>query len=197
MTKLNIVVVGHKSRKLMAKGLSYHLGASLFLDYSTNGAAWNHRRALEWGATKEGHLVIVEDDALPVEDFREKAADWIERFPDDLISFYLGTGHPMDWMRKVDWRLQEGDDHIRLSQLIHGVCYALPCASIPLAAMKPNEPADYGLGNAWMKKRGKQIVYPVRSLVDHRDSPSIESPHSLKPRHARRLDGLIALHSDS
>lgn len=36
--------------------------------------------------------IFIEDDAVPVIQFMEKAKYWLGEFPDDLVSFYLGMG---------------------------------------------------------------------------------------------------------
>lgn len=194
---LTFAVIGHHTRANAAQALADRLGATMFVDGKLRGAFWNHRRALEWAVTQE-HPVIIEDDAILCDRFEEKAADWIERFPDELISFYLGTGRPPQYQGEIRARLTRafefGSDLIELSQLIHGVAYTLPGARVPdVIGHLSQGPADFAIGNAWERTTGRNIIYPVPSLVDHAPGPSIERhPDGIRnrgERHAWRFHG--------
>lgn len=90
-----IAIVAHHSRRTMAEELASKLEADIvFMDEHSAGANSNHLRALRWAAEQSDRVIIIEEDALPVEGFRDKAQDWLARFPDDMLSFYLGTGRP-------------------------------------------------------------------------------------------------------
>ena len=103
-TQMKFVVVGHHSRFASAALLAGELGAYLLIDEGNHGANWNHRRAIEWAAEQSCRVVVLEDDALPVHAFTGKVADWLNRFPDSLISFYLGTGRPPQYHAAPDAR---------------------------------------------------------------------------------------------
>lgn len=66
-----------------------------------HGANWNHRRAIVWTAERTCRVVVLEDDALPVHGFTEKITEWLTRFPDDMLSFYLGTGRPPQYQKEI------------------------------------------------------------------------------------------------
>lgn len=126
-----IAIVAHHSRRAMANDLASELEAdSIFMDEHSAGANANHLRALSWAAEQSDRVIIIEEDALPVDGFRDKAQDWLTRFPDDLCSFYLGTGRPPQYQMQIAERLIVADktraDYITLSRLIHGVCYSVP-----------------------------------------------------------------------
>ena len=175
-TQVKFVVVGHHSRHKQAHSLAESLGAVLLIDTGDHGANWNHRRALEWAAGQNCRVVVVEDDALPVHGFVEKVCAWLNDKPDDLISFYLGTGRPPQYQAVIAERLIGADktraDFITLPQLIHGVCYSVPVAKVAdvLARWDHSVAADYAVGNAY----GGQVVYPCWSLVDHADGEPVE-----------------------
>ncbi len=194
-----IVIVSHYARRDRAERLATSLNANLIIDEVGLGALWGHRKALEWCAQQNERCVIMEDDALPVTGFEAKAAHWLERFPDDLVSFYLGTGRPHYVQGQIAYKLRRADqwrqDHIGLSELIHGVCYSVPVDQVSsiLAALNDRLPADFAIGNAWRDLTNRRpIIYPVKSLVDHDDIPSVEAhPDGQKrtePRRAWRLD---------
>jgi hypothetical protein len=174
--QIKFVVVGHHSRHKQALSLAESLGAVLLIDTGDHGANWNHRRALEWAAGQNCRVVVVEDDARPVHGFVEKVSAWLNDKPDDLISFYLGTGRPPQYQAAIAERLIAADktraDFITLPQLIHGVCYSVPVAKVAdvLARWDHSAAADYAVGNAY----GGPVVYPCWSLVDHADGEPVE-----------------------
>ncbi|HAH9343251.1 TPA: hypothetical protein HIQ17_002823 [Escherichia coli] len=186
--QVKFVVVGHHSRHKQALCLAESLGAVLLIDNGDHGANWNHRRALEWAACQPCRVVVLEDDALPVAGFTELVVDWLNRFPDSLVSFYLGTGRPPQYQMGIAERFVIADKvqapHITLPRLIHGVCYSLPPQSINrvLYRWDSSKPADYAVGDAY----GGAVVYPCYSLVDHADGDPVERHPDSAPRTERR-----------
>ena len=191
---IKFVVVGHHFRLCSAQRLAALLDAYLLVDDCEHGANWNHRRALAWAAEQSCRVVVLEDDALPVHGFTDKVADWLARFPDDLCSFYLGTGRPPQYQPQIAERLIAADrtrsDFITLPQLIHGVCYSVPPQYLPkvLAHWDSSKPADFALGDAW----GAPVVYPCWSLVDHADGEPVERHPDGEARAERRRAWRVA-----
>jgi hypothetical protein len=185
---IKYVVVGHHSRFASAVLLAGELGAHLLIDEGNHGANWNHRRAIEWAAEQPCRVVVLEDDALLVQGFTEKVTDWLKRFPDDMLSFYLGTGRPPQYQMQIAERLINADkvrsDYIMLPRLIHGVCYSVPPQHIErvLSRWDSSKPADYAVGDAY----GGVVVYPSWSLVDHADGEPVERHPDTAPRTERR-----------
>ncbi|MCO6024038.1 hypothetical protein NFS00_23855 [Enterobacter hormaechei] len=184
-----IAIVAHHSRRAMANDLASELEAdSIFMDEHSAGANANHLRALSWAAEQSDRVIIIEEDALPVDGFRDKAQDWLTRFPDDLCSFYLGTGRPPQYQMQIAERLIVADktraDYITLSRLIHGVCYSVPPEHVQrvLSRWDNSKPADYAVGDAW----GGSVIYPCYSLVDHADGEPVERHPDSAPRTERR-----------
>ncbi|MDU1105418.1 MAG: hypothetical protein E7A23_03980, partial [Enterobacter sp.] len=129
--QVKFVVVGHHSRIGHAQRLATMLDAHLLIDDGNHGANWNHRRALEWAAEQTCRVIVVEDDAQPSSSLTELViGHWLNRFPDSLVSFYLGTGRPPQYQMQIAERLIVADktqaDYITLPRLIHGVCYSVP-----------------------------------------------------------------------
>ncbi|EKK5428486.1 hypothetical protein PN770_000275 [Enterobacter hormaechei] len=186
--QVRFVVVGHHTRIDHAQRLAAMLDAHLLIDDGNHGANWNHRRALEWAAEQPCRVVVLEDDALPVQGFAEKVTDWLARFPDDMLSFYLGTGRPPQYQKEIAGMLVDADrvcgDHIVLSKLIHGVCYSPPQGRLArmLSAWNKTLAADYAVGEAF----GGRVIYPCYSLVDHADMPAVERHPDNEPRTERR-----------
>lgn len=189
-TQIKFVVIGHHSREQQARALAYHIGPSahVTIDRGNHGANWNHRRALEWAVEQDGRVVIIEDDAMPVRGFVSYAAEWLMRFPEHIVSFYLGTGRPPQYQSVIAQRLIEADkyrwDCITLPRLIHGVCYSVPPQHIErvLTSWDNSKPADYAVGDAF----GGSVIYPCDSLVDHADGEPVERHSDGSSRTERR-----------
>ncbi|WP_409247385.1 hypothetical protein [Enterobacter hormaechei] len=185
---IKFVVVGHHIRLGHAQRLAAMLDAHLLIDDGNHGANWNHRRALEWASWQDCRVVIIEDDASPVPDFIEQVSEWLNRFPESLVSFYLGTGRPPQYQIQIAERLIVADktqaDYITLPRLIHGVCYSVPPQHIErvLSRWDSSKPADYAVGDAY----GGAVVYPCYSLVDHADGEPVERHPDSAPRTERR-----------
>lgn len=186
--QVRFVVVAHHSRIGHAQRLASQLDAHLVLDDGDHGANWNHRRAIEWAAEQYERVVIIEDDTMPVTGFVDKVTQWLIRFPDSLVSFYLGTGRPPQYQMQIAERLIVADktqtDYITLPRLIHGVCYSVPPLHLErvLSRWDSSKPADYAVGDAY----GGAVVYPCYSLVDHADSDPVERHPDSAPRTERR-----------
>lgn len=186
--EIKFVVVGHHTRLGHAQRLAALLDAHLLIDEGDHGANWNHRRAIEWAAEQPCRVVVLEDDAIPVPLFAELVVDWLTRFPEALVSFYLGTGRPPQYQMQIAERLIVADktqaDYITLPRLIHGVCYSVPPQHIErvLSRWDSSKPADYAVGDAW----DGSVVYPCYSLVDHADGEPVERHPDSAPRTERR-----------
>lgn len=186
--EIRFLVVGHHSRRHQAEQLAWSLRAHLLIDEDRHGANWNHRRAIEWTSQQDCRVVILEDDALLVGGFTEKVAAWLDRFPDDLLSFYLGTSRPPQYQLEVVTKLIDSDqrhtDYITMNRLIHGVCYSIPqyCITDVLNRWDSAKPADFAVGDAY----GGDVIYPCYSLVDHADSDTVEQHQDNEQRTQRR-----------
>lgn len=186
--QVKFAIVAHHSRLDAVMNLKQMLNAHFLLDDKDGGANANHRRAIEWASQQDCRVVILEDDALLVDGFIEKVAVWLGRFPDDLLSFYLGTGRPPQYQLEVATKLIDSDqrqtDYITMSRLIHGVCYSIPQHRITdvLTRWDSAKPADYAVGDAY----GGDVIYPCYSLVDHADSDTVEQHPDNEQRTQRR-----------
>lgn len=190
---IHYTVVAHHTRETQACNLAAALNAELFMDNMTLGATFNHLQALNWAATKTGHVIVLEDDALPVRGFKRHVTELVEQFPNDLVSLYLGTGRPPQYQALITAKLEEADhagrNWIELPQLVHAVAYIIPCTMIRHLTVNTRKAADFALGTAWVTLTGQPIVYTIPSYVEHTDGPSIANPHVTVPRRARRLAG--------
>jgi hypothetical protein len=169
----------------LAEALPNH---QIFVDHESMGANANHLRALRWASIQDCRVVILEDDALPVPGFTEKVTDWLARFPDQLVSFYLGTGRPPQYQLEIATKLIDADkrqtEYITINRLVHGVCYSVPQPKLQQVISRWNHgsPADYAVGDAC----GGAVVYPCYSVVDHADVTPVERHPDNTPRTERR-----------
>jgi hypothetical protein len=180
----------------MLKDLCKHVDV-LAVVADTTSAMSGHTTALQLALAHKERVCIMEEDAIPVEGFTERATAWAERFPYDLLSFYLGTGRPRYWAPYVERSLfdaaADNSDLIRVPQLIHGVCYSIPAYGVERVLKRLKGPVpDFSVGNAW----NRPVVYPIESLVQHRDTASVErhvdGQQRVESRVARRLAAPLA-----
>lgn len=188
-TQVKFAIVAHDSRFDMAVAIADGLpNYQIFVDRESKGANANHLRALRWASTQDCRVVIMEDDALPVSGFTDKVTDWLTRFPDELVSFYLGTGRPPQYQLEIATKLIDADkrqaDYITINRLIHGVCYSVPASKLErvLSRWNHNSPADYAVSDAC----SGAVVYPCYSLADHADVTTVERHPDNTPRTERR-----------
>lgn len=175
---MNVIIISHPSRQANVKLLQSHL--TVVATVVDTVSAWSgHRAALRVAAQHDERVVIMEDDAIPVVGFNELAKAWCDMLPDTLISFYLGTTRPRNYQAMVNRRIElanaANESDIKLPTLIHGVCYSVPPSAVPQLVERMDQlarirEADYAVGAAW----GKEVVYPIESLVQHRDESPVE-----------------------
>lgn len=168
-------VMGHELRRERAWALGEHLQSPVFLDVGApsrerellNGdVAWRLGAAGDW-------TVVVQDDALPVHDFRKHVRAALAVAPKTAVSFYFGQGRPLAGLtRYIANRANQIDaDWIEWDQLAWGVAVAMPTESVEeFLAWGQGSTLRYDrrIGEFWREKR-KPIVYTWPSLVDHDD----------------------------
>lgn len=188
ISNVTVIILAHHTRqhKLAALRKAVHpLPVLVQMDNANHGSTWNHRQGINLAIKNNVTPIFMEDDAEPVPGFAGKALEWIEKMPNNLISFYLGTGRPPQFQGHIKSRIAEGAELISFGTLIHGVCYTIPAKHLLRIAARihSNLPADYAVGAAW----GNMVVYPVRSLVDHADEMPVEMVRrDNEPRNERR-----------
>lgn len=179
------MVVGHTLRYEAATELARQLNAGLSIDDGRLGTYKNHRRALLAGAESgASHVCILEDDAVPVENFVEHVERAAEAMPNDLIGLYVGKSRPQPELVEHAVRRAEetGASWLHSLSLLWGVSYLVPSHAVPAlvaaADIRQLTPyADRRIGRAWRASQGRPIYYTWPSLVDHADGPSITNEH--------------------
>ena len=175
---LSVAVVAHPARLGAAEKLAADLSAGLFVDEYGMGEWENHARALAWAAEgPSSHVLVVQDDAVPIPGFLRLAAEAVEQYPDGPIGFYVGRQRPIRRTveRAVRTAEQQGASWLEHRSLLWGVATSVPVADIPLFlewARSSRLPYDERLGE-WYRRRGVPVRYTWPSLVDHADGPSV------------------------
>ena len=193
---MNVIVVAHPDRLKWVELLQRHISVVAVV-VDTVSARSGHLTALRLASQHDERVVIMEDDAIPVEGFDERSDWWADARPGDLLSFYLGTSRPKQFQALVDKRMavadEKGDIALCLPQLIHGVCYSIPQQNVAevvyrMERLNRVREADFAIGAAW----GREVCYPLESLVQHRDETPVERHPDGQPRTEARVARRLA-----
>lgn len=192
MNDLLIIVTAHTSRLEAARKLCVDHNALMVLDDGTLGEPGNTRRALQLAEGRPGHVLILQDDALPVEGFRGLAEAAITERPEHVISYYLGTGRPMQAEARALIRQADRNNAtwLTMTKLHWGVAWSIPTTMLPSLntfLASHHGPTDRATGQ-WMSVNQHRCHYTWPSLVDHADGDTLV--HDTQPavqRHAWRV----------
>jgi GR25 family glycosyltransferase involved in LPS biosynthesis len=194
-----IGIVAHTARAEQALTLAQTLGAYINIDDGTLGCDGNHKKvwAHLYNETSDDWLIVLEDDAVPVDDFLTQAEAALAAAPTPVVSFYLGRHHipTIDWeQRKQEaiLRADIADAHwITTNHLLHAVAVAIRrdylvsmyrhLETLPLVL-----PIDEAITH-WMHNRGVAMSYTWPSLVDHADQPTLFRHPDKLPRPPGRV----------
>lgn len=190
-----VTIVADSRRGDMGVALARQVGAEVIhLDDGTLGCRGNHNQAWNWHANHPADWhVVLEDDAVPVPDFRSQLVDALAAAPTataSVVSLYLGSGYIDDWKVKhsiekaqrvgADWLLTQG-------RVLSAVALAIPGNVIPQLqkglASRKSHAIDSAL-SLWARGNAHHVAYAVPSLVDHADERSLATP--LRRRGPRR-----------
>lgn len=177
----NIGVVAHLERADQAHQLMEDLPAAyLTMDNGSLGCEINHRKAWTYLASKDAEWgVVLEDDALPVPNFREQAEQALAVAPSPIVSLYLGRHRPPHWMpaahAATDKASAEDACFITCTHLLHAVAVAIKTEYIQAMLDHTHtsvRPWDYAVA-AWALSEGIPVSYTHPSLVEHQDGPTV------------------------
>lgn len=194
---INIAIVEHIDRHEMAYDLCCKVRADImFIDHGQFGCEANHKRAWDWHAehTHDGWAVVLEDDALPVDGFREQLSAALAVAPAPIVSLYLGTDDRAFWQNGIRYAIEHaspGTSWLIAGALLHAVGVAIRSDLLPLH-ISEGLAVDTAIGN-WAKRNSHLIAYTLPSLVDHADEqPIVTQRHGstaqrLTPRRAHRF----------
>ncbi len=174
-----IGIVGHVDRD--PHTLADQVAADhVSVDDGTLGSGRNHLRLLEMmRAASSAWTVVLEDDAMPVDGFRDQLQMALAVAPSDVVGLYVG-GPPIyppcrrssvcGALRRAD----EADAHwITADVLLHAVGYAIRADRLPaIVADVRGDHWDAAL-SAWTAASGITVAHCHPSLVDHADGEPV------------------------
>lgn len=179
MSSLVIEIVAHAKRELMARELAETVQADrVWLDAGYHGEWRNHLRAWQHAASSgASHAVVLQDDAVPVDGFRELVQQAVEHQPNQLISLYVGTHRPWKGQVLTATKLadEKGASWLRASSVLWGVGLLLPVTLIPEmleGCCGLRLPYDQRIG-AWCENTYRSVFYTWPSLVNHADTETV------------------------
>jgi hypothetical protein len=184
---LAVGVMAHHTRIDAAYGLyDFVKGDVMSIDHGPLGEWENGSRT--WHMLAEfgtDWSVVLQDDALPVRDFRAHAAAALAVAPNTAVSFYVGTDRPR--AEQVLSAVRRAENHdarwLEADHLLWGVGVAVPTAELKDLlewADRMDRPYDERLG-LWFHRQNRPIRYTWPSLVDHADGVSIQHPTKRVP----------------
>lgn len=156
--------------------------AYMSLDNGNLGCGGNHRKV--WRHLAKRHsphvdwLVVLEDDAVPVDGFRDQLAQALAVAPAPIISFYLGRLRPPHLQYMIEPATNRADaadaSWIVSRQLLHAVGIAIRSNVVADMVESTDEelPIDEAL-NGWANKHRYRVGYTWPSIVEHQDGETL------------------------
>lgn len=167
----------------------------LSMDNGTLGCDMAHRKVWAWmtaHAQREGHdhVVVLEDDAVPVEGFREQLEQALTHAPEPIVSLYLGRGLPVHYQPKIDLARHNANAvnacFLTAPKLLHAVGVAVQTALLSSVLFDNGQPID-DAWTAWIQSQHLQVAYTWPSIIQHRDEQTlVEHPDGVE-RNQRRV----------
>jgi GR25 family glycosyltransferase involved in LPS biosynthesis len=184
MRDIAIGIVADMRRQAESWDLSNKVGAELLCyDDGYLGCNANHIRVwTKMVAHDTDWIVVLEDDAVPCDGFRDRLAAALADPPADVVSLYLGRSYPKAWQRFIRSAIKRDPNAhwLMSSHVLHGVGLAIRSHLVRdmltfVGNMAPTEaiwPVDEQITH-WCRMRGYRVAYTRPSLVDHADGESL------------------------
>jgi len=171
-----IGIVAHTKRADQAQTLAKTVNADyITIDNGALGCEGNHQKAWQWMADNNTQpwSVVLEDDALPCDDFRLQLQPALAVSPAPVVSLYLGTNYPAHWQPRIKSALHNHPTAHWLTgpNLIHAVGIAIRTQLLPLK-LQSHTAIDQAISN-WCKTNHHLVAHAIPSLVDHTDDESV------------------------
>lgn len=187
-----IAIVAHPSRHDMAVELAHQVNAEAVIwDNKNEGCDANHLKAWDWHAQHDlpklasrEFKVVLEDDAVPCDNFREQLDMALAALPVEIaiVSLYLGTGYPRQWQSGlrtvVAGPLEDAPNFLTTDALLSCVGYAIRYPWISSAqffigwGITNGKPVDQAL-SMMCGDYGLRVPYTHPSLVNHQGDESL------------------------
>lgn len=192
---LTIGIVAHTSRRERALALRDQVQADyISIDDGTLGCSGNHHHvAHHLAGIPSTWTAILEDDALPVPNFRQQLQLALPMSPSPIVSAYLGKQRPPHWQPKIRKALTRSGDTNWLiaTHLLHAVAYCIRTDLLPsLLAHHSDLDSDQHISN-WAQTYGHTVAYTMPSLADHADLPTTTGHKDGHPRRPGRTAWVV------
>lgn len=189
---ISVGVVSDVRRNGLGERLADRVNADfLSVDDGSLGCTQNHVRCWRQHAQNPGDWNLnLEDDAVPVDGFRDEIALALDAAPADIVSFYLGSGYIGDNLTAAllatantigaHWVVSDS------GSVLHAVALAVRgeiLAPIIQHLDAQTLAVDRMLGS-WALRNSHAVAYSIPSLVDHADEKSLVTKYRRKPRRA-------------
>jgi hypothetical protein len=187
-----IGIVAHERRLARAEALRRSVGACLLsVDNGVLGCEANHLSVLAGLCESDADWVcVLEDDAVPVPEFRTHLTAALAFAPMPIVGLYLGTGNPSGVVQqRIGVAMQSAQAWIVGDCLIGSVGYCVRTALVSdmlRGIMDRTEELPLRISR-WAQHSHIPICYTHPSLVNHCDDESIQGRPLTE--HERRTGG--------
>jgi GR25 family glycosyltransferase involved in LPS biosynthesis len=194
-----IGIVAHTARLDQANALADTVNATyISVDDGTLGCNANHKKVWTHLAEQSTEWsIVLEDDAIPVDNFLDQATQALAAAPGPIVSFYLGKHHipqldiEQDKQQAIA-RADAADAHwITGRHLFHAVAVAVRTDHTrPMLNHLNQLPDFFPIDEAichWANNNFIDISYTWPSLIDHADLPTLFRHHDKLPRPPGRV----------
>jgi GR25 family glycosyltransferase involved in LPS biosynthesis len=148
-------------------------------DENRLGCTENHLRA--WSVlarladeSEPAWSVVLEDDAIPCQNFTTQVREMLSAAPGPIVSLYLGKGRPPQWQRRAERAVATNAPYILSNTLLHAVGVAVRDGYLDSMVRVAGEaarsiarkPIDEAI-TEWARSEALPIAYCNPSLVNH------------------------------
>ena len=179
MISVQTVIATVEARLPYASDLALSTGADIIVDPVGDGsersATDNHVRALQFADPSSDWIVVLEDDAVPIDDFSSVLHSQLSEIDSDkIVSLYLGKQRPPSVQPTLQRTIEAASEDVSwlvTKNLYWGVGVCIPGAfvdSISDHVLTSTHPWDSSVGR-WALANSVEVWYSWPSLVDHLD----------------------------
>jgi len=169
-SKLSIVIMAHPDRAHFIPYLQERLGGSVPVVYDERQNIWDTCRRAWLAIDREARYgLVIQDDSIVCDDFLKKAHRLLKE--DAVYSFYAG-----DLLRtRITRAVRQGAKEVRAGHIYHEIALAMRTKRIEemVAFCDEREAQDDHEIDLYARRECLEIIYPIPSLIDHRDTESL------------------------
>lgn len=159
-------------RNMVRENLVPILPESTYISYDINhkGIWWNSRNCWSHYSSEATHHLVIQDDALPCNNFIEHVQEILSINNDNIICFYLGNA----WTSKINTLLKNNRHWLVRDCGVASVALIIPTKWIPDMLVfgeryfsKSETMNEDNRIACWQYIRKHPTWYPIPELVDH------------------------------